>query len=189
VRKGAGDDEAFTAFVAGAQRDLGHLALLLTGDRHRAEELVQDTLARTYGVWRRIGQDNPTGYARRVLVNAHTDSWRRRGREDLVDQVQDTAGATGSSAPDLTDAVVHRAEIVAALRALTHRERAVLVLRYYADLSEADTAAELGVSVGTVKSTPSRALSKLRDAAATAPTREQTATGGHTRTGQTGGTR
>jgi RNA polymerase sigma-70 factor (sigma-E family) len=153
------DDAAFLLFVAGARRDLRHLAWLLTGDQHRAEELVQETLARTYAAWPRIRADDPGGYARRVLVNAKTDSWRRRRRERLVEDV----GESRYPAPDVAEVVAYRAEIVAALRGLTARERVVVVLRYYADLSEADTAAELGVSLGTVKSTASRALAKLRD--------------------------
>jgi RNA polymerase sigma-70 factor (sigma-E family) len=152
------DDAAFVLFVAGARRDLRHLAWLLTGDQHRAEELVQETLARTYAAWPRIRRDDPTGYARRVLVNAKTDTWRRRRHERLVEDV----GESRYPAADVADVVAYRAEIVAALRGLTARERAVVVLRYYADLSEADTAAELGVSRGTVKSTASRALAKLR---------------------------
>jgi RNA polymerase sigma-70 factor (sigma-E family) len=152
------DDAAFVLFVAGARRDLRHLAWLLTGDQHRAEELVQETLARTYAAWPRVRQDDPTGYARRVLVNAKTDAWRRRRRERLVEDV----GESRYPAADVADVVAYRAEIVAALRGLTARERVIVVLRYYADLSEADTAAELGVSRGTVKSTASRALAKLR---------------------------
>jgi RNA polymerase sigma-70 factor (sigma-E family) len=148
------------AFVAGAQSSLHHLAWLLTGDVHRAEELVQDTLVRIYGAWPRVRDDDPYAYTRRVLVNAKTDTWRRRRREDLVEEPPEPEGTTSAG----EDAVDDRLSLVAALRALTGRERAVLALRYFADLSEAATAAELGVSVGTVKSTASRALAKLRDA-------------------------
>jgi RNA polymerase sigma-70 factor (sigma-E family) len=182
------DDAAFVAFVAGAQRDLGHLAWLLTGDTHRAEELVQDTLARTYGAWQRIRHEDPGGYARRVLVNAKTDTWRRRRREHLVDEIHDSSDRAKLS-PDVADVVVHRAEIVAALRVLAPRERAVVVLRYYADLSEVDTAAELGVSIGTVKSTASRALAKVRRACGTDPAGEGASPPNPTRVSRTGGTR
>jgi RNA polymerase sigma-70 factor (sigma-E family) len=152
-------DEAFVAFVAGAQSSLHHVAWLLTGDVHQAEELVQDTLVRTYGAWPRVRDDDPYAYTRRVLVNAKTDTWRRRRREDLVEEPPEPSAGRADE-----DAVDDRLALVAALRALTGRERAVLVLRYFADLSEAATAAELGISVGTVKSTASRALAKLRAA-------------------------
>lgn len=154
------DDEAFSAFVRGSERRLHHLAWLLTGDTHRAEDLVQDALVRVYAVWHRVRPDDPFGYTRRVLINAKTDSWRRRHREYLVDTATDPAYV--ASASQLADEVARRSDIVAALRTLSARERAVVVLRYYADLSEQETAAELGIAVGTVKSTASRALAKLR---------------------------
>jgi RNA polymerase sigma-70 factor (sigma-E family) len=152
------DDEAFVAFVLGAQDRLHHLAWLLSGDVHRAEELVQETLVRAYGAWHRIGHEDPFAYARRILVNAKTDAWRRRSRELLVDQVPEDSSYTET----LSDDVEVRRTVVESLATLARRERQVVVLRYYADLSEADTATELGISVGTVKSTASRALGKLR---------------------------
>jgi RNA polymerase sigma-70 factor (sigma-E family) len=152
------DDESFAAFVTQSQRGLHHLAWLLTGDGHRAEELVQDALVRTYASWHKVRRDDPYGYTRRVLINAKTDTWRRRRREQLVDVLPE--GHT--PAPDHADAVERRTTVVTALRTLSPRERAVVVLRYYLDLSEAATAAELGMAVGTVKSTASRALAKLR---------------------------
>lgn len=158
---GREDDEFFVAFVSGAQRRLHRMAWLLTGDMHRAEELVQDSLVRTYGAWSRVRHDDPFAYTRRVLVNAKTDSWRRRRREDLVDQDPEPKIAR----TDEFARVDGRLELAAALRALSQRERAVLVLRYFLDLSEVHTAAQLRVSVGTVKSTASRALAKLRESA------------------------
>jgi RNA polymerase sigma-70 factor (sigma-E family) len=152
------DDEAFIAFVASSQRRLLQLAWLFTGDSHRAEELVQEALVRTYAVWHRVRADDPFGYTRRVLVNAKTDSWRRRSREDLVRDTPEPQVA----GPDPSDAAADHASVVAALQTLAPRERAVVVLRYYVDLSEAETAHELRMSVGTVKSTASRALAKLR---------------------------
>src|SRR5438309_10661234 len=98
---------------------LHRVAYLLTADSGQAEELTQNALARTYAAWRRIRNDDAYAYARRVLVNLHTDWWRAR------------AGA---------------------LQGLTRRERAVIVHRYFLDLTEQQTARELGVSVGTVKS-------------------------------------
>lgn len=161
VVMGREDDEEFVAFVSGAQLRLHRVAWLLTGDVHRAEELVQESLVRTYGAWSRVRHDDPFAYTRRVLVNAKTDSWRRRRREDLVSQ--DPEPTTPRA--DEFARVDGRLELAAALRALSARERAVLVLRYFVDLSEVDTAAELRVSVGTVKSTASRALAKLREGA------------------------
>jgi RNA polymerase sigma-70 factor (sigma-E family) len=179
-------DEAFVAFVGGAQRELWTLAWLLTGDRHRAEDLVQDTVARTYAAWHRVRREDPMAYARRVLVNAKTDTWRRRRRELLVAEVPDVSRPVASS--DVAGEVVRRREVVAALRTLADRERAVVVLRYYVDFSEADTASALGISLGTVKSTASRALSKLR-ASPTGPQLHQDAAEAATTVVEPGGTR
>jgi RNA polymerase sigma-70 factor (sigma-E family) len=150
-------DGDFAQFMHGNAQRLCRVAYLLTGDTGRAEELAQEALARTYRAWHRVRADNAYGYARRVLVNLHTDWWRRRRRERIVSQVPDRAGAG-----DPTDATVDRDALKRALRTLTRRERAVVVLRFYLDLSEAQVAYELGISTGTVKSTTSRALRKLR---------------------------
>lgn len=153
------DDEGFAAFAAANGRRLRHAARLLTGDDARAEDLVQTALARTYLRWDRIRADDPMAYVRRVLVTAHADSWRRKWRHeyptgDLPDQV-----APGG---DPADAHAERDRLRVALARLTPRERAVVVLRFYDDLSERETAAALGIAVGTVKSTCARALTKLR---------------------------
>lgn len=151
------DDEEFTAFVAASASSLGRTAWLLTGDAHRAEELVQHALVRTYTSWSRVRRDDALAYARRVLVNLHTDTWRRRRREDLVAEPPDVArgDAPATSAAD-------RDLLVRSLSLLTKRERTVVVLRYYADQSEQQVAETLGISIGTVKSTASRALARLR---------------------------
>jgi RNA polymerase sigma-70 factor (sigma-E family) len=150
-------DDAFTAFAVSSSSSLARTAWLLTGDTHRAEELVQEALVRTYLAWRRVRRDDAVAYTRRVLVNLHTDSWRRGRREALraepPDVVRDDHPA--SIAED-------RDTVVRSLALLTERERTIVVLRYYVDLSEAEVAAELGISVGTVKSTASRALARLR---------------------------
>ena len=151
-------DEAFTAFVSAAEPRLLRAAWLLTGDAWRAEELVQDTLVRTYAVWHRVSTRDPYAYARRTLINARTDSWRRRRKERLTGEVPDGPG------PDQVERVVQRSEIAAALQRLRPRERQIVVLRYYLDRSEQETADELGISLGTVKSTASRALARLRAA-------------------------
>ncbi|MGH3738056.1 MAG: SigE family RNA polymerase sigma factor [Micromonosporaceae bacterium] len=152
-----GADDEFTEFMRGSADRLCRVAYLLTGDRSRAEEMAQDALARTYRAWKRVRGDDAYAYTRRVLVNLHTDWWRRRWREYSVPEAPDRA-ATGDPASGVTD----REVLAQALRVLTPRERAVIVLRYYLDLTEAQAADELGVSVGTVKSTAFRALRKLR---------------------------
>lgn len=147
--------DSFEVFVAARSRHLLHAAHLLTGDRHRAEDLLQTALTRAYLRWDRI--DEPEGYVRRTMVNAHTDWWRRKPwRERTTDVVPDVAVADGSAVYDERDAVL------AALATLTGRQRAVVVLRYYEGLSEAEIAAALGCSAGTVKSAASRAMTKLR---------------------------
>ena len=150
------DDAAFRAFVETNGAALLHAARLLTGDHHRGEDLVQTALTRVYLKWDRI--DTPLAYARKALVTAHIDStrrrwWGERPTETLPETAAESGGVTGADERD---------ELRRLLAGLSARERAVVVLRYYCDLSEQDTAATLGVPVGTVKSTCSRALSRLR---------------------------
>jgi RNA polymerase sigma-70 factor (sigma-E family) len=149
-------DREFAEFMHGNVQRLCRVGYLLTADQGRAEELAQDALARTYRAWKRVRSEDAYAYARRVLVNLHTDWWRRRWRERIVAQVPERAGG------DPTAGSADRDALGQALRQLTRRERAVIVLRYYLDLTEAQTAYELKISVGTVKSTASRALKKLR---------------------------
>jgi RNA polymerase sigma-70 factor (sigma-E family) len=148
----------FTAFVMGYQGKMVRLAELLAGDRDRAEDLAQDGFAKAYAAWNRIRDGDPAAYVRRCIINANTDWWRRRSQyeqptlkvpEDFV-QV------------DLAAAAAARDLVLRALAKLTSRERAVLALRFYLDLSELQIAQELGISPGTVKSAASRALAKLR---------------------------
>ncbi|TVT58894.1 SigE family RNA polymerase sigma factor [Amycolatopsis rhizosphaerae] len=155
-----GTEEDFAEFVMASSGRLTHAAFLLTGDRHQAEDAAQTALARTYAAWRRIRHKDAYGYARKVLVNHLIDLWRRPIKESPTDEVPErrVAGAPES-------AVVTRQWLQELLDGLTGRERAVIVLRHYFDLPEAEVAAELSVSVGTVKSTNSRALAKLRVAA------------------------
>jgi RNA polymerase sigma-70 factor (sigma-E family) len=149
-------DVAYVAFVEVAWQRHLRLALLLTGDRWQAEELLQDSLVRIYERWRRLSRtDDLHAYLRKVLVNNHTSLWRRRRRESLVAEVPDYAGPSGGAG---VDALVLRD----ALRALPSRQRAVVVLRHYEDLPEREVARVLGCSLGTVKSQHSRALDKLR---------------------------
>ena len=155
------DEDGFTAFAAANGRRLRHAARLLTGDDGRAEDLVQTALARTYLRWDRIRADDPWAYVRRCVVNGYTDWWRRRPwREQPYGDV--SALGVGPSSPDVAARAADRDALSAALGQLTRRERAVVVLRYYADLSEVQIGAALGMTPGTVKSTSMRAMRKLR---------------------------
>ena len=152
----------FDEFAAAAAQPLLRLGWLLTGHAEQAQDLAQNTLIRTYGAWHRVRHDDALSYARRVMVNLHTDWLRRRPwREQPRAELPDTDGRDGGHDGG-NGAVEDRAALVAALQSLTRRERAAIVLRYYVDLSEQQTAQTLGVSVGTVKSVCSRALAKLR---------------------------
>ena len=148
------------------RRDLLRAAWLLVGDEHRAEELTQQALVRTYAAWSRAGRD-PLPYARRVLVNLRVDTWRRRRREVLVapDDLPETAVPASRRTED-------RDQLLRALALLTPRQRRIVVLRHLLDLADAEGADDLGISPGTVRSTASRGLAVLR-AALTADT-EQT---------------
>jgi RNA polymerase sigma-70 factor (sigma-E family) len=156
-------EAAFEAFALGRRAALFRLAFLLSGDQHHAEDLVQGTLERTYQHWRRVAAaDNPEAYVRRMLVNAASD-WRR-SRRYVVEQSLDGALALPAQRDGVTDRVESHDAVVRALRGLPARMRAVLVLRYFEDLSEAETASVLDCSVGTVKSQASRGLARLRAA-------------------------
>ncbi|MFI9449419.1 SigE family RNA polymerase sigma factor [Amycolatopsis sp. WAC 01375] len=151
-----GDDE-FVEFVRNSATRLQHAAFLLTSDRHQAEDAAQTALAKTYAAWSRVRRKDAYAYARQVLVNHIIDGWRRPIRENATEDIPEQP-----SGLDVAGAVVQRKWLLDALRTLTDRERAVVVLRHFFDLKESDVAGELGVSVGTVKSTNSRALTKLR---------------------------
>jgi RNA polymerase sigma-70 factor (sigma-E family) len=154
--------EAFRAYVAARSPALLRTAYLLTGSRADAEDLLQTTLAKTYLAWDRVLQrDALDGYVRRVMVNTQTSWWRRR---KVAEYATDDLPERGSGRDATEDLALHDA-LWSALATLPKRQRAMVVLRYYEDLSEAETAQVLGVSVGTVKSTTSRALAKLRDTA------------------------
>lgn len=153
--------EAFKGYVAGRSAALLRTAYLLTGNRADAEDLLQTALAKTYLSWESIRDPGSVdAYVRRVMVNTRTSWWRRRRRvtEVVTDEVPEPAAGGRDAASDIA---AHDA-IWTALADLPKRQRAMVVLRYYEDLSEAETAAVMGVSIGTVKSTTARALAKLR---------------------------
>lgn len=153
--------QGFEEFVTARTPGLSRVAFLLTGDHHLAEDLLQVALSQVASRWPEVRNGNPEAYVRRCLVNELT-SWRRRRRyhERPVESAVDTADPT-----DVATSVVRRLVVGRALAQLTPRQRAVLVLRFFEDLSEADTAEIMGVSVGTVKSQTSHALARLRAAA------------------------
>ena len=151
----AARDAAFTAFVEQATPSLLRTAWLLTGDHHAAHDLVQAALVRTYVAWPRVRPETALAYARRVLVNERTDRWRRTGAELAVASPPESAATPGSATED-------RDIVVRLLATLPEQQRKVVVLRYYADLSEQATADVLNISVGSVKSAASRGLATLR---------------------------
>lgn len=149
-------DGDFDDFVSSRGPALLRTAYLLTGDRHLAEDLMQAALAKTYRHWSRVSAGSPEAYVRQAMVRENISWWRRRGNaEVVVAEVPESAGPR--------EDVDRRLALDAALRQLTPQQRAVLVLRYYADLTERQTADSLGCSVGTVKSHAHRALARLRE--------------------------
>ena len=159
VPEGRGDPDAdFASFVRAASPELGRVAWYLCGDPVRAEDLLQQAFLRTYLAWGRVRDGDPVAYTRRILANARIDTWRKDRRETLTAPLAVPAAAAGDGAA----ARAERDHLSQALRALPTQQRRVVVLRHLVGLSEAETAAELGVSLGTVKSTASRGLARLR---------------------------
>ncbi|MDE9365440.1 SigE family RNA polymerase sigma factor [Luteipulveratus sp. YIM 133132] len=151
------DRTDFEEFVEHASPSLLHTAWLLTGQVDASRELVQAALVKTYVAWSRVRPGEALAFARRVLVNHHTDTWRRRRRETVLEDMPEAPG------PDRAlETVEERREIVRLLALLPKQQRTVVVLRYYADFSEAAVADLLGISTGSVKSAASRGLARLR---------------------------
>ena len=156
----AADDREvqFREFVAARSAALLRLAYLVSGDTNLAEDLLQTTLTRTYLAWRRLdGIDSLDAYTRRVLLNTATSWWRRRWRGE-----RPTPQVPERPVSDQSDQMAERDAMWRLLGRLPARQRAVLVLRYYEGLGEAEIAETLEISRGTVKSHTSRALSALR---------------------------
>jgi RNA polymerase sigma-70 factor (sigma-E family) len=159
------DERTFEDFVGRVADRLLRGAVLLVGDRGAAEDPVQSALERTYRHWPRVASGNPEAYVRRAIVNAAVSRWRRRRiHEQPLDTDGAGPGADRGVAPiaDHAERVGLRDQLVRALLTLPARQRAVLVLRYLDDLTEAETADVLGCSVGSVKSQASRGLARLR---------------------------
>jgi len=155
------DREAFDAYVRERWAPLLRTATLLTGDRHAAEDLVQETLVRAAQHWSRVEPATADAYVRRILYTRSVDAWRwRRHQPDPVDRAEHDAVASQMGVG--ADAVDTRLTLAEALARLTPRQRAVLVARFYEDRTEVDAARVLGCSVSTVKSQTRHALERLR---------------------------
>ncbi|WP_035759472.1 SigE family RNA polymerase sigma factor [Granulicoccus phenolivorans] len=171
-------DEEYARFVRGSSARLLSIARALCQDAHQAEDLTQQTLEKAYLKWGRVRRaDDPHRYVRRMLVNLHTDwmrrkPWRERAVPTTPGEVGPGAGYPEPVTADRTGRVATRDVVARALQGLTPREREVVALRFLEDLSEADTAAELGIAVGTVKSACNRALARLRSAGEIAELKE-----------------
>jgi RNA polymerase sigma-70 factor (sigma-E family) len=149
-------EASFDEFVAARSRALLRTAYLLTRDHALAEDLLQTALTKAWFAWRRI-KGNPEPYVRRILVNTYASWWRRKWNgEHPTDDLPEPPGAVVAVGAD------EPTDLWAAMARLPRRQRAVVVLRYFEDLTEAQTAEALGCSVGTVKSQTSKALAKLR---------------------------
>ena len=154
----AEEQAEFSEFVAGRWTWLYQAALLLTGDRGHAEDLAQATLVRVFGSWSRVRRaENMNAYTMQILINQNKNRFRKlRVEEHLTSAVPDRSDVDSTARSD------QRSALMAALAGLPKRQRAVVLLRYWEGYSEAETAAILGCSAGTVKSQASKALAKLR---------------------------
>ena len=150
------EDNGFAAFVAARGTSLLRVAYLACGNERDAEDLLQTALERTYRNWDRVRRDNPEPYVRRIIVNTSISRARRQAILRMIPMHTPPEPATRE-----TD-VTLRHVLMNTLRSLPPRQRAVVVLRYWEDLSETQTAEILGCSTGTVKSQASKAIAKLR---------------------------
>ena len=169
------DEASYVEFVSARWASFFRLAFLLTGTEHAAEDLLQTALLRAFVAWPKIQRtEAPDAYVRRILVNGAISDGRRRGRrpEVLSERVPEPAGR-GDAAQPMEDVAVRDA-LWPLIEALPPRQRAVVVLRYYEDLSEREIAAVLGCAPGTVKSQASAAMRSLRAAVSALPTGDHT---------------
>lgn len=150
----------FAHYVRARTPALIRTAYLLTGDQHRAEDLVQEALIRTYRAWRRVRDGYPDAYTRKVMYHLNISRRRLRSSSEVV--TSEPPEPTARGRPDEFETAATRIALQAALGQLAPRQRAVIVLRYFEDVTEAEAAEVLGVSVGTIKSQTARALARLR---------------------------
>jgi len=160
-------DAEFREFMAGRWPDTVRLAYGLTGDLGHAEDLAQTALAKAYASWARVRRSaNPDAYLRQIVLNENRNRFRkRRVTEWLTGRLPEPGHPDGPGGPDSGAGHDDRLALLAALRTLGPRQRAVVVLRYWAGLTETEVAAALGCSAGTVKSQAARALATLRKSA------------------------
>jgi RNA polymerase sigma-70 factor (sigma-E family) len=161
------DEPDFDSYVRASGPRLKRLAFLLTGDVYTAEDLLQSAYAKVLPRWRQVSRyDNPDAYVRRVMVSIRTSWWRRlRDREVLTGELPDRLQGPGVGSAPGRDVAADEGEIdrvLRALRTLPRRQQVAVVLRHYCDLSEAETAAVMGISAGGVKSQTSKGLAALR---------------------------
>ena len=149
----------FEQFIESHGAGLVKLAYNICGDRERAEDAVQEASVGVYLKWSRL--DDPLAYARRATVNATRDDWRRSSRQERIGAALEQCPAPAPVLPQ--QLVLERDALTEALDQLPHGQRSVVVLRYWSQLSEAETAAVLKLTTGTVKSQCSRALARLRE--------------------------
>ncbi|WP_235735708.1 SigE family RNA polymerase sigma factor [Nocardioides alcanivorans] len=152
-------DREFTAWMTARQGVMFRTAYLVAGDRQTAEDLVQTAAAKLYLAWDRVSaHGNVDAYMRRIIINEHNSLWRRpwKRREDVAEELPESSYVDEPADP------LEAEELWRAVRALPARQRAVIVLRYYEDLSEAEIAETLDISRGTVKSQASKAIGSLR---------------------------
>jgi RNA polymerase sigma-70 factor (sigma-E family) len=155
------DDRGFREFAQTRLARLSRVAFLLTGDHHVAEDLLQSTLERVAQHWGRVvASGSPEAYVRKVLYHENVSMWRRRRREISTDSVPER-----QAGPDEAESALRRVLLQRAMAKLTHRQRAVVVLRFFEDLSVAEAAEALNCSTGTIKSQTSVALQRLRELA------------------------
>jgi RNA polymerase sigma-70 factor (sigma-E family) len=152
-------DDDFAGVYAAHHAEALRLAFLLCGDHHRAEDAVADAFVKVYRRWRAGGITQPRAYIRRAVVNEVNSRFRRLAIERR-EAAKRSGDLRGPRAAD--DQIADEAAMVAALARLPARQRTAIVLRYYLDLSEQDAAAAMGTSVGTVKSSVSRGIARMR---------------------------
>jgi RNA polymerase sigma-70 factor (sigma-E family) len=159
MRRSPSRRSRYEEFVAANGDGLVKLAYAICGDRGRAEDAVQEALSRVYQRWSRL--TDPLAYARRTAINATRDDWRRSMRADRAHR--EAARLPSTDADDPQQRFITNSALMEALDGLPHGQRAVIVLRYGSQLSEAETAATLNITIGTVKSQTARALARMRE--------------------------
>jgi RNA polymerase sigma-70 factor (sigma-E family) len=165
---GPSRQQEFGQFMTARWPGLVRLAYGLTGDRWLAEDVAQAALASAYAAWWRVRRaDDPDAYVRRILINTSRRRFRRRRVAEQAHEPQELANSplADTAVADPAELIGERSALLAALRELPTRQRAIVLLRYWDDLSDAQVAAILGCSPGTVRSQASRALAKLRSSA------------------------